>query len=293
MLDAGIHFGHRCARWNPKMEPYIYGKRNQIHIIDIRETLRGLLRAQKYIARVVSKGDDVLFVGTKRQARDIVERHATECKMHYVSERWLGGTLTNFRTIRSRLQRLEELEALVDSPEWETGYSKKMKSMLARELQKIRRNLGGIRNMARLPGVLVAIDVSKESNALREARALKIPTICLLDTDADPDMVDVPIPGNDDAMRGIDLIMRELARAAQEGLKGRPVTPDRGEAGEAPGTGPRRPRRRIPEGEAPPAPAPPPASAPAESVAPENPAPETVSVPASGSDESSGEEPSS
>lgn len=247
LLDAGVHFGHRASRWNPKMAPYIYGKRNGIHIIDIRETIRGLLRARKLITRVVANGGDVLFVGTKRQAREAVQRHTERCGMHCVSERWLGGTLTNFRTIRSRLQRLEELESLVASPEWETGYSKKMKSTLSRELAKIRRNLSGVRRMARLPGVLMAIDVRKELNALREARALNIPTICVVDTDSDPELVDLPIPGNDDAMRGIELIMRELANAAEEGCKARPEpesTPERESSGGAPA---RRARRRLPE----------------------------------------------
>jgi small subunit ribosomal protein S2 len=282
LLDSGIHFGHRCARWNPKMQPYIYGKRNHIHIIDIRETLRGLLRAKKFIARLVGNNGEVLFVGTKRQAREIVERQTARCGMHYVSERWLGGTLTNFRTIRSRLQRLEELEALVASPAWETGYSKKMKAMLTRELEKIRRNLEGIRKMSRLPGVIVAIDVNKEMNALREARALNVPTICLIDTDSNPDMVDIPIPGNDDAMRGIEIIMRELADAVEEGMKGRPEPVeqaetrdrDRGERGDRGDrdrgdrdSGPRRPRRRVPDGREAPAPAPAAEAPPAEPVA--------------------------
>jgi small subunit ribosomal protein S2 len=222
MLESGIHFGSQCSRWNPKMAPFIYGKRNAIHIIDIRETLRGLLRAQKFLARVVLRGDDVLFVGTKRQAREPVEEAAARCGMHYVSERWLGGTLTNFRTIRSRLQRLEELEALTISPQWETGYSKKMKSMLSRELSKIRRNLEGIRKMARLPGALVVIDVRKEVNALREAKALGIPTICLIDTDSDPDLVSLPIPGNDDAIRSIRFMLGKLADAVEEAKRGRP-----------------------------------------------------------------------
>jgi len=246
LLDSGIHFGHRVSRWNPKMAPYIYGKRNHIHIIDIRETIRGLLRAKKFISRLVSNNGEVLFVGTKRQARELVQKHGGRCGMHYVSERWLGGTLTNFRTIRSRLQRLEELEGLVAGPAWESGYSKKMKSMLTRELEKIRRNLEGIRRMGRLPGVIVAIDVHKEVNALREARALNIPTICLIDTDSDPDLVDIPIPGNDDAMRGIDIIMRELADAVDEGMKARPEPVEASEGREAPmGDRGRRPRRRF------------------------------------------------
>jgi len=246
LLDAGIHFGHRCSRWNPKMGPYIYGRRNSIHIVDIRETLRGLLRAKKFVTRLVSSGGDVLFVGTKRQAREIVQRHAERCNMHFVTERWLGGTLTNFRTIRSRLERLEELESLVASPQWETGYSKKMKSTLSRELHKIRRNLDGIRRMNRLPGALMVIDVRKEANAVREAQSLKIPTVCLLDTDSDPALADIPIPGNDDAMRGIELIVRELADAVEEGRKARPEpveTPEHRES-EPAGSGPRRRVRR-------------------------------------------------
>lgn len=204
------------------MSPFLYGRRNAIHIIDIRETLRGLLRARKFLTHVVASGGDVLFVGTKRQAREIVQRHAERCGMHYVTERWLGGTLTNFRTIRSRLQRLEELESLVASPEWESGYSKKMKSTLARELAKIRRNLQGIRRMTRLPAALVVVDVHKEANAVREARATGIPTVCLIDTDSDPDLADIAIPGNDDAMRAIELIVREAADAVEEGKKSRP-----------------------------------------------------------------------
>ena len=220
MLDAGIHFGNHASRWNPKMKPYIYGKRNKIHIIDIRETLRGLLRAQRFLSKVVAEGQDVLFVGTKRQAREIIKRYAEQCGMPYVTERWLGGTLTNFRTIRSRVRRLEELEALMNSPEWER-YSKKMRATLTREWRKINRNLGGIRNMERLPGALVVVDVRKEINALREARALGIPTICLIDTDGDPDLCSIPIPGNDDGMRAIELIIAKLAEAVEEGKRGR------------------------------------------------------------------------
>ncbi|RMF76095.1 MAG: 30S ribosomal protein S2 [Planctomycetota bacterium] len=254
MLDAGIHFGHHTSRWNPKMKPFIYGSRNSIHIIDIRETVRGLLRAQRFLANVVSRGQDVLFVGTKRQAREAVREAAERCGMHYVSERWLGGTLTNFRTIRSRLQRLEELEALMQSPEWETGYSKKMKSTLSRELKKIQRNLTGIRNMTRPPGALVVIDVRKEHNALREARALRIPTVCLIDTDSDPDQVSIPIPGNDDAMRAIQIIVNHLADAVEEGKRARPAPSEAG--GETENAPRRRARRDAPVGRAPSGPAP-------------------------------------
>ena len=249
LLDAGIHFGHRSSRWNPKMSPFLYGKRNEIHIIDIRETLRGLLRGKKFITQTVGKGNDVLFVGTKRQAREIVQRHAERCGMPYVTERWLGGTLTNFRTIRSRLQRLEELEGLQASPEWDSGYSKKMKSMLIREFTKIKRNLDGIRKMSRLPATIIVVDVRKELNCVRESRSVSIPTIGLVDSDSDPTLVDLPIPGNDDAMRSIELIMRELADAVEEGKKARPELPEPAEEREAPAVGPRRRGVRRGEGE--------------------------------------------
>lgn len=220
LIDAGIHYGHRVSRWNPKMNSYIYGKRNGIHIIDIRETVKGLLRAKKFLSQVVAKGEDVLFVGTKRQAKHHVAEQARRVGMPFVGERWLGGTLTNFRTIRSRLGRLEELEA-ANADGRALEYSKKMRSSLSREMRKISRNLGGIREMHKLPGALVVIDVHRERNALREARKLNIPTICLIDTDSDPDFADIPIPGNDDAMRGIEIVLRQLADSVEEGIKGR------------------------------------------------------------------------
>jgi len=220
LIDCGVHFGHRASRWNPKMSPYIFGKRNSIHIIDIRETVKGLLRAKKFLSALVSQGHDVLIVGTKRQARDIVEKQATRVGMHYVNERWLGGTLTNFKTIRSRLARLEELEKLETSGEI-NSFSKKMKSTIDRERRKITRNLEGIRRMARLPGALVIIDVRREHIAVKEAQKLGVPTVCLVDTDSDPDGVDIVIPGNDDAMRAIELIATQLADAIGEGKRGR------------------------------------------------------------------------
>lgn len=174
LVDAGIHFGHRTKNWNPKMAPYIYGKRNNIHIIDVKSTVKGLLLARKFLTRVVSKGDDVLFVGTKRQARGCIEQLVGEADMHYVTERWLGGTLTNFRTIRERLKRLIELEGLEESGEI-NSYSKKMESQLRREKNKILRNLNGIRNMSKLPGAMVIIDVNREMNALKEAKKTRYP----------------------------------------------------------------------------------------------------------------------
>jgi small subunit ribosomal protein S2 len=220
LVDAGIHFGHRVGRWNPKMKPYIFCSRNSIHIINIKETLKGLLRARKYLARAVASGKDVLIVGTKRQARQPVMEQADRCDMPYVVERWLGGTLTNFRTIRSRLGRLEELEEM-DAKGLMAAESKKMESTLRREMRKIQRNLGGIRKMDRLPGVLIVIDARRENIAIEEARKLGIPTICLMDTDSNPDVVDIPIPGNDDAMRAIELVLTQLVDAVLEGKSGR------------------------------------------------------------------------
>jgi small subunit ribosomal protein S2 len=220
LIESGVHFGQRTSGWNPKMQPYIYGKRGGIHIIDIRETVKGLLLAKRYISKTVGAGKDVCFVGTKQQARVVIEEHIPSVKMHYVTERWLGGTLTNFRTIRSRLKRLEELEGIEEKDNFQS-YSKKMESRLRREMRKIKRNLDGIRRMEKLPGVLVIIDVKREMNAIREARKLGIPTICLIDTDADPSMADIPIPGNDDSMRSVDVIVRELCAAVTEGLQGR------------------------------------------------------------------------
>jgi small subunit ribosomal protein S2 len=220
LLEAGIHFGQRRSKWNPKMKPYIWGVRYGLHIIDIRETVKGLLRAKKFIQDTVAGGKDVVFVGTKRQAQSAVQKYASEAEMPWVTERWLGGTLTNFRTIRERLKRLIELEQLVESGEIES-YSKKMTSQLMREKGKITRNLDGIRNMNKLPGAMVVIDANKETNALREAVALQIPTIALIDSDGDPKLVDIPIPGNDDSLRSIEVVIIDLMSAVNEGMQGR------------------------------------------------------------------------
>jgi len=221
LIEAGAHFGHRVSRWNPKMAPYIYGRKNLIHIIDIRETLRGMLRAKKYLSQVASGGSLVLFVGTKRQASEVIQREATRCGMPFVSERWLGGCLTNFRTIRDRMGRLEELESIINSDKI-NGYSKKMQSALNREYRKIYRNLNGIRTLNRIPECLVIIDPKKEKNAIREAKSLGITTVALIDTDCDPTQVDLPIPGNDDGIRSIDLIVKQLADAVLAGKSENP-----------------------------------------------------------------------
>jgi small subunit ribosomal protein S2 len=248
MLEAGVHYGHRASRWNPKMRPYIYGKRNLIHIIDLRETVRGLLRSYRYLSQLTGRGSLVLFVGTKRQGKDILEKEAARCGMPYVSERWLGGTLTNFKTIRNRLNRLRELEnmwlpqgenpARHDMTTYIAGmitdagkldlarapdnapirnYSKKMVSTLSRELLKIRRNLLGIREMNRLPDALVIVDPKREHIAVKEAKRMGITTIALIDTDSDPDTIDLPIPGNDDSIRSIEVVVGKLADAVLEG----------------------------------------------------------------------------
>ena len=239
LLESGIHFGQKKSAWNPKMKPYIWGTRNRIHIIDIRQTIRGLLLANKFITKVVGEGKDVVFVGTKRQARTSIEERCTEMGMPWVTERWLGGTLTNFRTIRERLKRLIELEGLVESGEIET-YSKKMTSQLMREKWKITWNLQGIRNMTKQPGAVFVVDTTREVNALREAKVLGIPTIGLIDTDGDPGLVDIPIPGNDDSMRSIDVVIRTLSEAVKAGLELRGSGKDTEEAAEDTSKAPRR-----------------------------------------------------
>ena len=228
LIEAGIHFGQRRSNWNPKMAPYIHGVRNQIHILDVRESIKGLLLAKRFIEKTVGAGKDVCFVGTKRQARGAIEQYAAEVGMPFVTERWLGGTLTNFRTIRERLKRLDELDRLVESGEMK-NYSKKMESQLMRERKKIQRNLGGVRTMTKLPGAIILVDTNREKNALLEAKSLGIPTVCLVDTDGDPDLVNIPIPGNDDSMRTIDIVIRELCDSVKKGKEGRATS-----AGESP-----------------------------------------------------------
>ena len=217
LVEAGVHFGHRSSKWNPKMRPFIYGKRNLIHIIDLRETVRGLLRAQRFLARIVSQGSLVLFVGAKRQAQETITREASRVSMPFVGERWIGGTFTNFRTIRERLKRLEELERLMETGEI-TAYSKKRRSTLLREMKKIHRNLAGVRTMNRLPGAMFVVDPKTEASAVKEARAMGIPVVALIDTDSDPETVDLAIPGNDDSIRAVELIVGRLADAVAEGV---------------------------------------------------------------------------
>jgi small subunit ribosomal protein S2 len=216
LIEAGVHFGHRASKWDPKMRPYIYARQGQIHIVDVRETIRGILRAKKYLKQVSANNGLILFVGTKRQAGETVERESLRANCPFVCDRWLGGTLTNFRTIRNRMSRLEQLEKIRSTDEIST-YSKKMQSALSREYRKMYRNLNGLRTLNRLPECMVIIDPKKEKNAVREARKLGVTTIALIDTDSDPDLVDLPIPGNDDSIRSIELVVRLLADGVLEG----------------------------------------------------------------------------
>ncbi|PCJ59021.1 MAG: 30S ribosomal protein S2 [Planctomycetota bacterium] len=212
LLDAGIHFGHKSAKWNPKMAPYIYAKRNKMHILDVRATVKGIIQAYRFIEQAVASGETVLFVGTKKQSKITIEREALRCGMHFIVERWLGGTFTNLHTIRSRIDRLIELEELEASGDI-NNFSKKMISTYRRERMKIFRNLNGVRNMEKLPGLIVVVDPSFEHIAVAEARKCGIPVVALIDTDSDPDKVDIVIPGNDDAMNSIDIVIQKLADA--------------------------------------------------------------------------------
>lgn len=220
LVKAGFHFGHRTSRWNPRMAPYILKRRNLIHIIDLRATLRGLITGGKLAQAVAARGAYVLFVGTKKQAGILVGREAQRCGMAYVSERWPGGLLTNYATIRSRLERLNELEALEESGQIEL-YGKKMISALKREKRKIIRNLGGVRKMDKLPGLLVMVDPAREHIAVKEASKLSIPIIALTDTDGDPQNVDIVVPGNDDSFGAIEVFLTTMSEAVVQGVVGR------------------------------------------------------------------------
>ncbi len=216
LLEAGVHFGCRVSRWNPKMAPYIHGRRNTIHVIDLKQTVRGLLRAQNFLYHLAAEGSQILWVGTKRQVKGVIREAGERTGMPVVTERWIGGTLTNFSVIRSRLRRLEELESMEEDGTL-SQYSKKMVASLRRERRKIDRNLSGIRDMAGIPGAMVVVDPARETNAVREARKLGVAVIGVCDTDCDPSEVDVVIPGNDDALKSVRLLVEALAGAVEEG----------------------------------------------------------------------------
>ncbi len=216
LLEAGVHFGHQTRKWNPKMAPYIYGKRNGIHIIDLQKTVEDFKAALEFLKEVAASGGDILFVGTKKQATEIVKEEATRCGMPYVNHRWLGGTLTNFKMIRRSVEKYIELEELRNSGEWEI-LPKKEQSRLEKRLKKMQKNLEGIKEMVELPKALFVIDSVHEEIAIKEARKLGIPVVAIVDTNGDPDMVDYPVAGNDDAIRAIKLFCSKVADAILEG----------------------------------------------------------------------------
>lgn len=218
MLEAGAHFGHQTNRWNPRMRHYIYAARNGIHIINLQKTMRLWRQAQRFIASVAAHGDPVLFVGTKRQAQETVEETATRCKMPYVTQRWLGGTLTNFRTIRQSIERLEEIEGKLAEGNVEK-LPKKEVLLLEKMHDKLMKNLGGIRDMNKLPGAIFVIDPKKEHIAIAEANRLKIPVVAIVDTNCDPGPIDYVIPANDDALRSVQLFAGAVATTIVEGLQ--------------------------------------------------------------------------
>ena len=217
LLESGVHFGHQTRRWNPKMKRFIFTERNGIYIIDLQQSLSYIDRAYEFVKETVARGGTVLFVGTKKQAQEPIAQQASRVGMPYVNQRWLGGMLTNFSTVHKRLQRLKELEALETDPA-SAGMTKKELLTLDRERVKLDRTLGGIRDMAKLPSAVWVIDSNKEHIAVGEARKLGIPVISILDTNCDPDEIDFPIPGNDDAIRSVTLLTRVIADAVAEGL---------------------------------------------------------------------------
>ncbi|MCS7233098.1 MAG: 30S ribosomal protein S2 [Synergistetes bacterium] len=219
LLEAGVHFGHQTKRWNPKMKEYIFTERNGIYIIDLQKTLKKIEEAYNFVKERVMNGGTVLFVGTKRQAQDVVKSEAERCEMFYVNQRWLGGLLTNFKTIRKRIERLKELEEMEKEGMFEV-LPKKEVVRLEREKSKLGRYLGGIKEMTDLPDVLFVVDPRKEKIAVTEANRLEIPVVAIVDTNCDPDPVDYPIPGNDDAIRSIKLITSIIADAVLEGKQG-------------------------------------------------------------------------
>ena len=219
LLEAGVHFGHQTRRWNPKMKPYIYTNRNGIYIIDLQKTLKSLKNAYDFVRNSVMEGKSIIFVGTKKQAQAVIKEEAERCGAFYVNQRWLGGMLTNFSTIRKRVERLKELEEMEENGTFDV-LPKKEVSKLRRELDKLRKYLGGVKDMEDIPDMIYIVDTRKEKIAIAEARKLGIPVIAILDTNCDPDVVDYPIPGNDDAIRAIKLITSAIANAVLEGREG-------------------------------------------------------------------------
>ncbi|OFZ73410.1 MAG: 30S ribosomal protein S2 [Bdellovibrionales bacterium RIFOXYD1_FULL_44_7] len=218
LLEAGVHFGHQTRRWNPKMKTYVFGARNGIYIIDLQKTVEQTRAACAFASKIVSEGKKVLFVGTKKQAKDVIEEEAKRSGMHYVTNRWLGGMLTNYQTVKASIDRLKKIESFKSSPEW-NEISKKEQARYDRELSKLKKSLGGIEDMKKLPGALFVVDTEKEHIAVREAKKLGIPTIAVVDTNCDPSDITHVVPGNDDAIRSVKLFARLIAESCIEGNK--------------------------------------------------------------------------
>lgn len=219
LLEAGVHFGHQTRRWNPKMAPYIFTERNGIHIIDLQKTIRMIDDAYEAVRQTAEEGGKILFVGTKKQAQDSIEIQAKRCNMYYVNQRWLGGMLTNYQTIRKSIDRLEEIHKMSEDGTYDL-LPKKEVAQLDHEYEKLERFLGGIKDMGGLPDLIYIVDPKKEHIAINEAKKLNIPVVAILDTNADPEEVDYPIPGNDDAIRSVKLITQTMADAVLEGKQG-------------------------------------------------------------------------
>jgi len=218
LLESGVHFGHQTRRWNPKMKPYVFGARNGIYIIDLQKTVDQTRAACAFATQVASEGKKVLFVGTKKQAKEVIEEEAKRAGMYYVNNRWLGGMLTNYQTVKASIDRLKKIEALKISPEWDET-PKKEQSRYDRELDKLKKSLGGIQDMKKLPGAIFVVDTEKEHIAVKEAKKLGIPTIAVVDTNCDPSDISYVIPGNDDAIRSIRLFAQLIADSCIEGAK--------------------------------------------------------------------------
>ncbi|MBZ4644403.1 MAG: ribosomal protein [Deferribacteraceae bacterium] len=216
LLEAGVHFGHQTKRWNPKMTKYVFGKRNGIYIIDLQKTVQCFNQAYEFVRDMAKEGRSFLFVGTKKQAQDAIKDAAERCRSYYVNNRWLGGTLTNFETIKGRVQRMKELEEMFNSG-FVNRFKKKEISNLRKEYEKLNKNLAGIRDMEEIPDIMFIIDIKREMNAVNEAKKLNIPIVAIVDTNSDPELVDFPIPGNDDAIRACQLIADRIADAINEG----------------------------------------------------------------------------
>ena len=222
LLEAGVHFGHQTRRWNPKMAEYIFAERNGIYIIDLQKTVRKIDDAYRAVSEIIADGGEILFVGTKKQAQESIKEEAQRCGMYYVNERWLGGMLTNFKTMQLRVQRLKELERMKEDGRMD-ALTKKEVAKLEHEMEKLQKNLGGVKGMKRVPDVIFIVDSRKERIAIQEARNLNIPIVAIVDTNCDPDEVDYVIPGNDDAIRAVKLIAGKLADAVMEAKQGEQV----------------------------------------------------------------------